>query len=117
MLYAALIYSADNAGPQPGTPEWDGFMAGYAEANRVYEERGVMAGGEPLEHTSTATSVRVRDGKVETMDGPFAETKERLGGFYLLNCQDLDEAIEMAALIPSAKFGTIEVRPVMKIDL
>lgn len=117
MLYAALIYAADDAGPKPGTPEWGAFMGGYAEANRIYEERGVMRGGEPLEHTSNATSVRVRDGKVETMDGPFAETKERLGGFYLLECKDLDEAIEMAALIPSAAFGTVEVRPVMKIDL
>lgn len=117
MLYAALIYSADDVGPKPGTPEWDTFMGGYAAANKVYAERGVMRGGEPLQHTSTATSVRVRDGKVETMDGPFAETKERLGGFYLLDCKDLDEAIEMAALIPSAQFGTVEVRPVMQIDI
>ena len=117
MRYIALIYSADGAGPKPGTPEWGEFMAGYARANQVYQERGVMLGGEPLQHTSTATSLRIRDGKVETMDGPFAETKERLGGFYLLDCKDLDEALEMAALIPSAHHGTIEVRPVMEIDI
>ncbi len=62
---------------------------------------------------ATATTVRVRDGKRLTTDGPFAETKEVLGGFYLLNCKDLDEALEMAAKIPGAKYGTIEVRPIV----
>ena len=71
--------------------------------------------GNALEHTSTATSVRIRDGKTITTDGPFAETKERLGGFYLLDCKDLDEALDMAALIPAAAYGTIELRPIMHI--
>jgi hypothetical protein len=115
MQYLALIYAEDGAGPNPGDPGWDDYMGGYFEANRVYKERGVFRGGEALQHTSTATSVRIRDGKTETMDGPFAETKERLGGFYLLDCKDLDEAIEMAALIPTAKHGTIELRPIMHI--
>ncbi len=113
MRYIALIYSGDNTGPAPGTPEWDEFMDGYRIATQTYEERGVMLGGEPLEHTKTATSLRIRDGKTETMDGPFAETKERLGGFYMFDCKDLDEALELASLIPTAKFGTIEVRPIM----
>ena len=65
---------------------------------------------------STATTVRVRDGKVQTTDGPFAETKEQLGGFYLLDCKDLDEAIEYASRIPSGKFGSIEIRPLMHFD-
>ena len=73
--------------------------------------RGSGAGG-PLSPPSTATSVRVRDGRSVVTDGPFAETKEALGGFYLLECKDLDEAIEMAAKIPAAKRGTIEVRPI-----
>ena len=74
-----------------------------------------MRGGNALQATSTATSVRIRDGKTETMDGPFAETKERLGGYYLLDCKDLDEAIKMAELIPTAHHGTIELRPIMEI--
>ncbi|MEQ9041564.1 MAG: YciI family protein [Silicimonas sp.] len=115
MQYLALIYSADGAGPNPGDPEWDDYMAGYFAANRAYEEAGVMRGGNALQPTSTATSVRIRNGKIETMDGPFAETKERLGGYYLLDCRDLDQAIEMAALIPTAKHGTVELRPIMQI--
>lgn len=117
MQYLALIYAEDGAGPKPGTPEWGAFMKGYADANKAYVEAGVMQGGNALQHTSTATSVRVRGGKVETMDGPFAETKERLGGYYLLDCTDLDQAIRMAALIPSAAFGTVELRPVMNVEL
>lgn len=113
MKYAALIYGADDAGPKPGTPEFDQMMQDYGRITEHYRERGAMLGGEPLQHSSTATSVRVRDGKTETMDGPFAETKERLGGFYLFDCKDLDEAIELAAMIPGAKWGTIEVRPIM----
>jgi hypothetical protein len=65
--------------------------------------------------TNTATTVRVRDGKILTTDGPFAETKEQLGGFYLLDCDDLDKAIEIAARIPGARHGSIEIRPVMEI--
>lgn len=117
MQYLALIYSEDGAGPRPGTPEWDGFMQGYAKANKAFREEGAYIDGQPLEHTSMATSVRVRNGKVETMDGPFAETKERLGGYYLLDCADLDQAIRLAAMIPTAEHGTIEVRPVMQIEL
>ncbi len=115
MRYMALIYSADGTSPEYGSPEWGAFMAAYAEAGKTFNERGVFRAGEALQHTSTATSVRVRGGKTETMDGPFAETKERLGGFYLLDCRDLDEAIEMAALIPTAEIGTIEVRPVLEL--
>ncbi|MEL7149980.1 MAG: YciI family protein [Pseudomonadota bacterium] len=116
MQYLALIYAEDGVSPQPGEPEFDAYMQGYYTATTAFEEAGVMRGGEALEHTSTATSIRIRDGKMETMDGPFAETKERLGGYYLLDCKDLDQAIEMAALIPDAKYGTIELRPVMHIE-
>ncbi len=117
MQYLALIYAEDGASPQPGDAEFDSYMQGYYACTKTFEESGVMRGGEALEHTSTATSVRIRDGKMETMDGPFAETKERLGGYYLLDCKDLDQAIEMAALIPDAKYGTVELRPVMNIEL
>jgi hypothetical protein len=74
--------------------------------------RGVLQGGERLQPVTTATTVRVRDDEVLTSDGPFAETKEQLGGFYLVECKDLDEAIEVAAKIPGARHGSIEVRPV-----
>ena len=117
MQYLALIYSEDGAGPKPETPEFGAMMQGYADANKAFHAAGVMQGGEALQHTSTATSLRIRDGKTETMDGPFAETKERLGGFYLLDCRDIDQAIEMASLIPTAKYGTIEIRPVMAVNL
>jgi hypothetical protein len=116
MKYLALIYAEDGAGPQPETPEFGAYIQGYMSATKTYEDAGIMCGGEALEDTSTATSVRVRGGKTETMDGPFAETKERLGGYYLLDCKDLDQAIEMAALIPTATHGTIELRPIMNVE-
>jgi hypothetical protein len=115
MQYLALIYAEDGAGPNPGDPDWDAYMAGYFAANKAYQDAGVMRGGNALQHTSTATSVRVRNGRAETMDGPFAETKERLGGYYLLDCKDLDQAIEMAKLIPTVHHGTVELRPIMEI--
>ena len=96
------------------TPE-DGprIMEAYGEFGRQVEEAGVFVAGAGLEPSSTATTVRVRDGERLITDGPFAETKEQLGGFYLLECKDLDEAIEWAAKIPGAQGGSIEVRPEM----
>ncbi len=113
MKYLALIYSAPNSHPQYGTPEFATFMEGYNIATERYRADRVLLAGEGLKPASTATSVRVRNGKTETMDGPFAETKEQLGGFYLLECTNLDDAIKYAAMIPSAKFGCVEIRPVM----
>ena len=78
------------------------------------QQRGLLTGGAPLQPTSTATTVRVRDGKTLITDGPFAETKEQLAGFYILNCKDLDEAIEMASKVPDALSGSIEIRPVIE---
>ena len=75
-----------------------------------------MLAGEALTPTATATTVRVRDGKTMTTDGPFAETKEQLGGFYVIKCENLDEAIEIAAMIPTAQDGSIEVRPIVEWD-
>ena len=77
---------------------------------------GVLGGGNALEPVSTATSLQVRSGKTALVDGPFAETKEQLGGYYMLECKDLDEALHWAAKIPTARYGTIEVRPVMVFD-
>lgn len=116
MQYLALIYAEDGVGPHPGDPEFDGYIQGYQSATKTYQDAGIMLGGEALQPVTTATCVRVRGNKTETMDGPFAETKERLGGYYLLDCKDLDQAIEMAALIPTAAHGTIELRPIMHVE-
>jgi hypothetical protein len=113
MQYLLLIYQQE--APVNAAAD-DELMASeltaYAAFSREARERKQYIAGEALEPTSTATSVRVRDGKVSVTDGPFAETKEALGGFYLLDCGDLDEAIEMAARIPAARRGTIEIRPI-----
>ncbi|MCF6320592.1 MAG: YciI family protein [Rhizobiaceae bacterium] len=114
MKYLALIYSPQNAAPAYGTPEFDAFIGEYQAATEVYAKDKVMIAGEALEDSSTATTIRVRDGKTETIDGPFVETKEQLGGFYLFDCENLDEAIKYAAMIPSAKHGAVELRPVQE---
>lgn len=113
MKYMALIYSEPGKGPQPDTPEWGAYMQAYYDVTETYHKDGVMVAGEPLHGTDQATSVRVRGGKTETMDGPFAETKEVLGGYYIFDCPDLDSAIKYAAMIPTSAFGTIEVRPIL----
>lgn len=115
--YAALIYGpADQQGT--GAPEdYARVMAEYNEFGEKAGAAGVIAGGEALEDTTTATTLEVRGGKggeVIHTDGPFAETKEVLGGFYLLDCPNLDEALEWAAQIPGAWYGKVEVRPVME---
>jgi hypothetical protein len=113
MQYLLLIYQAElPAGAQPDLDEMTAEFAAYDVFTRETRDRGQFVAGEALEPTSTATSVRVQDGRTVVTDGPFAETKEALGGFYLLECKDLDEAIEMAAKIPAATRGTIEVRPI-----
>jgi len=113
MQYLLLIYQAElPAGAQPDPDEMAAEFAAYDVFTRETRDRGQFIAGEALEPTTTATSVRVQDGRTVVTDGPFAETKEALGCFYLLECKDLDEAIEMAARIPAAKRGTIEVRPI-----
>lgn len=116
MKYLALIYAEKDASPEYGSPEWGPFMAGYEQASKTYEKDGVFVAGEGLQDADTATSVRIRNGETIITDGPFAETKEELGGFYLLDCKDLDEAIRYAKMIPSAEHGTVEIRPVMVFD-
>ena len=113
MKYMFLIYNAPDAEPVYGTPEFQSMMAGFAAFNEKAGADGVLRGGEGLQGIATATSMRVRSGKVETMDGPFAETREHLGGYYVLEVPDLDTALRYAAMIPVAAFGTIEVRPLM----
>jgi hypothetical protein len=116
MKYLLTIYS-DESGWNDVTPEQSaGIMAAYEAFGRSATEAGVMLGGEGLQPTSTATTVRVREGETVTTDGPFAETREQLGGYYLLDCRDLDDAINWAARVPGAQQGSIEVRPVMEYD-
>jgi hypothetical protein len=116
MKYLALIYSDENnpvANPAPDSPGMQPIMEEYFAFGAAGDEAGVVIGGDALMPTSMATSVQVRDGATITTDGPFAETKEHLGGFYMLECDNLDQTIEWAARIPHAKTGTIEVRPVI----
>ena len=104
-LEEAQMITATEAEMQASYEEYEKFMAEMGE-------RGVLQGGARLRPTTDATTVRVRDGQTLTADGPFAETKEQLGGFFLVEASDLDEALEIAAKIPSARYGSIEVRPI-----
>ncbi|MET2832639.1 YciI family protein [Mesorhizobium shangrilense] len=114
MQYMALIYSDPSLEPAYGSPEFEAMMKDYFAFDKALRAAGAHVAGEELTGVETATSLKIRNGKVETMDGPFAETKERLGGFYIFDVPDLDAALRFAAMIPSAPYGTIEVRPVMK---
>lgn len=111
MKYVMLIYGTEPAAMTEA--EINEEMAAYNAFGEIIEKRGVYVSGEALHPIKTATTVRVRDSKTLTTDGPFAETKEQLGGFYILDCKDLDEAIEMAAHIPGAKDGSVEIRPLV----
>ena len=116
MQYMCLIYNAEDNGPQPGTDEFGPYMQSYVDFTQEGQDAGVMVGGNALQPVATSTTVSVRGGKSEVVDGPFAETKEQLGGYYILDCKDLDEALHYAAKIPDAQYGRIEVRPVMIFD-
>jgi len=114
MRYLLLIYTAETEEPPPDDVAAASHAA-YAAFTRDVKERGLFQAGEALTPTSTATTVRVVNGETVTTDGPFAETKEALGGFYLIEARDLDEAIETAAKIPAAAEGSIEVRPIWEL--
>jgi hypothetical protein len=112
MRYALLICTDETADQAMSPAEGEAQFAGYMKFGEDMTKRGVLTGGERLRPSTDATTVQVRNGEVVTSDGPFAETKEQIGGFYLVDAKDLDEAIEIAAQIPGAKSGSIEVRPV-----
>jgi hypothetical protein len=116
MQFMALIYTQEGTEANGYEGGQEALMADYFAFTNEIREAGVMVAGDALEAVSTATSIRIKDGKTELTDGPFAETKEQLGGYYLLECKDLDEAIKWASKIPAAKHGTVEVRPVMVFD-
>jgi hypothetical protein len=110
--YALLIYSDETQ--EPSQAEWDAVMGEYYAYSKSVVDAGAMAGGEALQPTATATVVRVRDGNRLTTDGPFAEAREQLGGFFLVEAADLDAALDWAARCPGARYGAVEVRPVME---
>jgi hypothetical protein len=112
MRYALLICTDEKAVEALSPEERTAALNEYLAFSEEMGKRGVLQGGERLRPTTDATTVRVHDGEVLTADGPFAETKEQVGGFYLVDCKDLDEAIDVASKIPGARIGTIEVRPI-----
>ena len=113
MKYLCLIYDEEKTLEAMPKGESDQFMGEYFAFTEGIKQSGHYVAGEALQPVQTATTVRIRNGKLSTTDGPFAETKEQLGGFYLIEARDLNEAIQVAAKIPSARLGSIEVRPVV----
>jgi hypothetical protein len=114
MRYLLAIYGDEQAFATATEADMAAVEDAYNTFTKDIVDRGLFQSGEALQPTATATTVRVRDGRTLTTDGPFAETKEQLGGYYLIDCKNLDEAIEVAARIPGAAQGSIEVRPVME---
>ncbi len=114
MRYLMLIYGNEASAATASHAEQQAEMDAYNEFTRIVREQGALLAGEALHPTSSATTVRVRNHKVLATDGPFAETKEQLGGFYMFQCANLDEAIELAAKIPGANNGSIEIRPIVE---
>lgn len=117
MRYALLIY-VDPAADQGMTDSNEhALMQEYLDLSAEMRQAGVNQGGDPLQPVNTATTVRVRNGKIIMTDGPFADTQEHLLGYFLLNCKNLDEALGYAAKIPDARFGSVEVRPIAEITV
>ena len=116
MRYLLLIYGDEKADANATKEQQEAVMGAYLAYGEAMEKAGVMVAGDALHPTSAATTVRVPNGKKVITHGPFAETKEQLGGYYLLNCKNLDEAIEWAAKCPGARDGSIEVRPIMEFN-
>jgi hypothetical protein len=114
MKYVLMIYTSESNGAGATPEQQAAVMAEYNVFTQQLHEHKAYLGGEALMPTSTATSVRVRDGKRAITDGPFAETKEQLGGFYIIEAPDLNGAIEAATMCPGAKYGSVELRPVME---
>lgn len=114
MKYLLTLWGDESAWADWSPEQFSADMALYEAFDRDAREAGVLLGGEALQPTATATTVRVKAGEHHVTDGPFAETKEQLGGYYLLDCRDLDEAIAWAKRIPAGMDGSIEIRPIME---
>jgi hypothetical protein len=117
MQYLLLIYGNEESFGKMSKAEQDGVLQEYGAFTKGIAQSGHYRGGNELAAISTATTVRVRDKKRLVTDGPFAETKEQLGGYYLIDAKDLDDALAVAARIPSARWGSIEVRPIVPHDM
>jgi hypothetical protein len=116
MRYLLLIYSPESHYMKMSPPEMGALMAEWGRFHEEIAASGVLEGSDRLQPTATASTLRLRAGKAATTDGPFAETKEQLGGYYLIRVQNLDEALAWAAKIPSARVGSIEVRPIWEAE-
>jgi hypothetical protein len=114
MRYMLLIYASEADHSYMTSEELTAMMQGHSTFAQEAMQRGILMGGAPLQPTSTARTVRIRKGKTLVIDGPFAETKEQLAGTYILDCKDMDEAIELATKIPDALYGSIEIRPILE---
>ena len=114
MKYLFLAYGDEKRLEAMSTSERDAFEDACRANDEMLRQSGHLLAVEGLQSSRTATTVRVRNGKVSTTDGPFAETKEQLGGYYLINAKDLNDAIQVAARIPSVRVGSIEIRPIME---
>jgi len=115
MKYLCLVYFEEKSMQAMSQSEWDALNNECLDCGESLRASGHWLGGEALQSVDTATTVRLRNGKVTTTDGPFAETKEQLAGFYLLDARDLNEAIQLAGKIPPARYGSIEVRPIREV--
>jgi hypothetical protein len=113
MQYLLMIYHSENETKSASEAATTAVHTEYGKFTKAIQESGHMRGGNALQPVATATTVRVRDGKTLTTDGPFAETREQLGGYYLIEAAHLDDAISIAARIPGAKEGSIEIRPIL----
>ena len=116
MKYVALVYYSEEQMKTLSQDQWDALNRECITCGENLRERGSMLGGEALLQVDSATTLRVRNGQVNITDGPFAETKEQLAGFYLLEARDLNEAIQIAEKIPPARYGSIEIRPVRELQ-
>ncbi len=114
MQYVLLIYVGEEVTNNLADEERRDYFQNWGAFEGDVQQRGIKTGGQPLQPVSTATTVRIREGKPLITDGPFAETKEQLAGFYVLECPDLDEAIALARKMPDAQYGAIEIRPVLQ---
>ena len=115
MKYLCLVYFDEQTMAAMPKAEWDALNQECIACGDGLRDSGHYLGGEALQPTASATTLRVRNGKVSTTDGPFAETKEQLAGFYLLDARDLNEAIQLAGKIPPARYGSIEIRPIREL--
>jgi hypothetical protein len=116
MKYLCLIYEDESTYATMPKEEADAVFGEYFSFTEGIKQSGHLLGGEALQPTPSATTLRVRNGKISTTDGPFVETKEQLGGYYLINAKDLNDAIQVASKIPGARYGAVEVRPVMEFN-